>query len=136
MFTPLRIGIFASTIAVGMIVAQIAGYDWFIVQIGSFRFALWILVAIYAGLQLLIWRTQRKHLALSDKEVAKWGDKLEVATPDILEMYRERRPVADIAKALDANHGIPQDVTLRYIIALAHHARAMETEAAGPEPSA
>lgn len=120
--TPYRIGWIAAIAAAVMIIVQFAGYDWFLIPFGdSFRFPLWILAAVYAGLQFWVWRLTQQKLTLTDDEVARWGDKLEQATPTILRMYSQRRPVKEIASHVEASHGIPPDVTLRYIIALAKY---------------
>lgn len=119
-FNPQRMATIAAVIAAVMLVFDLAGYTWFRAQLTpTFALPMWILFAAYAGLQYAIYRSSKRGLQLSDKEVAKWGDKLEVATPKILDLYAERTPVRDIAKAIEKAHGIPPDVTLRYIIALA-----------------
>ena len=129
--SPFKIGMVAAIAAVGMILAQVAGYDWFLIQLGGIRFPLWTLVAVYAGLQFTIWKMTRDRLQLSDDEVAQWGEKLELATPTILELYGERKPVKTIAEAVAKRHGVPSDVTLRYIIALARHARQQQQQNSG-----
>jgi|GEM_PF-1248249 len=121
--TPYRIGWIAAVAAAAMIMVQLAGYDWFLIPFSdSFRFPLWILVAIYAGLQFWVWRLTQQKLTLTDDEVARWGDKLEQATPTILRLYSQRQPVKEIAAEVESSHGIPPDITLRYIIALAKYA--------------
>jgi hypothetical protein len=107
-----------------MLIAELAGVPWFSLQLTpSCRLPLWLLVAIYAALQHLSWRTQRRQVELSDDEVTRWGAELERVTPTILTMYANRVPVREIASTLEASHGIPPGVTLRYIIALARHVR-------------
>jgi len=135
--TPYRIGWIAALAAAAMILVQIAGYRWFVIRItDGFSFPLWILVAVYAGLQFWSWRLTKERLALSDDEVARWGDKLEQATPKILRLYEDGRPVGEIAREIETSHGIPQDVTLRYIIALAQFATpgAPASPSGGPVP--
>lgn len=122
--TAFRIGVVAAIAAIAMIAVEIAGHDWFIIRFSeSFALPLWVLAAIYAGLQFWIWNLTKRRLVLSDDEVARWGDKLEQATPAILRMYSQHLPVGEIAGSVEASHGIPPDVTLRYIIALGQHAR-------------
>ena len=79
---------------------------------------LWILCTVFGLLQLYLWYATRSRLTLSDEEVSKWGGHLEAATPTILDQARAATPVQEIAKGLEESHGIPVDVTLRYIIAL------------------
>jgi hypothetical protein len=119
-FSPQRMGTLAGIMALVMLVFDLSGYTWFRAQLTpTFALPLWTLFAADAGLQYLLWRHARNSLELSDREVAKWGSKLELATPLILDLYAERRPVREIAKKVEASHGIPPHVTLRYIIALA-----------------
>ncbi|PIE20522.1 MAG: hypothetical protein CSA66_00490 [Proteobacteria bacterium] len=122
--TPFKIGVVAAAAAAAMVVVELLGHDWFIIRLGGFRLPLWILVAIYAGLQLWIWRLTTRRLVLTEDEVARWGDKLEQATPKILGLYEQHTPVKEIAELVEQSHGIPPYVTLRYIIALAQHAKA------------
>jgi hypothetical protein len=123
MLNPLVLGIIASVVAVAMVVAEALGSTWFRLEITSdCHFPLYWLVATYAALQFVLWRN-RQRLELSDDEIARWGPTLERVTPTILSMYGERVPVREIAASLEASHGIPPGVTVRYIIALARHAR-------------
>ena len=136
--TPYRIGWIAALAAAAMIIVELAGYNWFLFPISeSFRFPLWILVAVYAGLQFWIWRLTQQRLTLTDDEVVRWGDKLEQATPTILRLYGQRQPVKEIASEIEASHGVPPDITLRYIIALGKYASPPprdDSGALGPSP--
>ncbi|TNF35122.1 MAG: hypothetical protein EP329_06560 [Deltaproteobacteria bacterium] len=135
--TPYRIGWIAAIAAAAMIIVELAGHDWFLIPFSdSFRFPLWILVAVYAGLQFWVWRLTQQKLTLTDDEVARWGDKLEQATPKILRMYSQHQPVKEIAAEVESSHGIPPDVTLRYIIALAKYSGPSRSDGGpiGPGP--
>lgn len=132
MTTPLVLGILAGLVALGMLVAEALGIRWFTFDLGGgCHFPLWTLFAVYAALQLFVWRSQRR-IHLSDAEVERWGPTLERVTPTIVSMYGERVPVREIAASLEASHGIPPGVTLRYIIALARHARELQHETRPP----
>ena len=116
---PFRLGVFAAGLAIVMILVEALWRPVFTVQITSgFALPLWILVAIYATLQFIVWQATSKRLTLSDAEVAEWGAKLEAATPEILKQISARTRVREIAESLEASEGIPTDVTLRYIIAM------------------
>lgn len=131
-FSPQRMGTAAAIIAAIMLVYDLAGYTWFRAQLSpTFALPLWTLFAAYAGLQYLIWRHAQKGFELSDREVAKWGDKLELATPTILDLYTEGTPVKEIAKRVEGSHGVPPHVTLRYIIALARFREAAGQDETG-----
>jgi hypothetical protein len=131
-FSPQRMGTLAAVIAVVMLAFDLSGYTWFRAQLTpTFALPMWILFAAYAGLQYALYRYSKRGFQLSDREVAKWGHKLELATPKILDLYAERVPVRDIAKAIEKTHGIPPDVTLRYIIALARFSSSANPESPG-----
>ena len=68
--TPYKLGMIAAVAAAAMILVQLAGYEWFLVRIGDFTLPLWVLAALYAGLQFLQWQVTKKKLVLSDAEVA------------------------------------------------------------------
>ena len=135
--TPYRIGWIAALAAVAMIAVQLAGYSWFLIRItDGFSFPLWILAAVYAALQFWSWHLTKQRLSLSDDEVARWGDKLEQATPKILRLYQDGLPVGEIARDVEASHAIPPDVTLRYIIALAQFSPQHSGPTDGSAPAA
>ena len=116
---PLKTGTIAAFAAAIMLVTELAWRPIFTVHITSdIVIPLWILAAIYAGLQFYVWRATRRGMQLSDKEVARWGEQLERVTPQILEQVRAGVSVKEIAATLEASEKIPDHVTLRYIIAL------------------
>jgi hypothetical protein len=122
---PLLFGVIGGVVAAAMLVTELMGHRIFTLQLTSeCAVPLWILFAIYAALQLMVWRARDRAMELTEKEVATWGGKLEVVTPTILEMFGEqKKSVREIAIVLRERHGIPQDITVRYIIALGRHLR-------------
>lgn len=129
--TSLILGIAATIVALALIAAEAAGVDWFLLHLGSqCAFPLWILVGIYAALQFTVWAGQRRSAEptpeLSEDDVARWGEALERVTPVIVTMYGSHIPLREIADSLQATHGIPPDVTMRYIITLARLMRARD----------
>ncbi|MEZ4266084.1 MAG: hypothetical protein R3F39_06880 [Myxococcota bacterium] len=121
-FNPLQLGVVSAVIALAMWLTDLLWRPIFRVQLtDDFALPIWMLLAIYAALQLWFWSATRERMDLSEDEVAKWGPKLEEATPDILKQWQAKTPVKDIAATVEADHGIPVDVTLRYIIALGKH---------------
>jgi hypothetical protein len=119
---PFRIGVIALAIALAMLFTELLWRPVFTIQLGtSVAIPLWLLAAIFAGLQFYLWHATRRHLTLSDEEVSRWGDDLAKATPTILSQAEDKIPVRDIAETIQTSHGIPIDVTLRYIIAMGHH---------------
>lgn len=124
MLNPLLLGILGAVVALAMLTTELMGHSWFTLQLtSSCGVPLWSLFAVYSALQFIVWRGSRGRTELTDAEVTRWGPKLEQVTPTILAMYGQRTHVRDIARELEQSHGLPQDVTLRYIVALARHVR-------------
>ena len=116
---PFRIGVIALGVAAAMYLIDGMWRPVFTLRLTrTFYLPPWTLCAAFGVLQLLVWKVTSSRLTLSDAEVAQWGAKLEAATSTILEQARSARPVREIAVEMHETHGIPEDVTLRYIIAL------------------
>ena len=116
--TSLQIGTVALILAAGM-----GLYDMFMTPIFRFSIAgvtipLWALLALYAGLQLWSWRLTERGAVLSDEEVERWGETLTEITPNLIAELEAGRSVTEVAEMLRTQHGLPVDVTLRYVIAL------------------
>lgn len=135
MQNPLLFGIIGAVVAAGMLLTELMGHRIFHLQLTSeCGVPLWILFATYAALQFLVYRGRTRSMELSDKELATWGKALEESTPKILEMVGEHKRGNEIADALEKGRGIPRDVTLRYIFALAEHLRAHRHDTDLAEP--
>jgi len=116
---PFRIGFIAFVVSGAMLAIDTFWSPVFTLRISrTFEMPLWILCAVFGLLQFVLWYATQKRLFLSDDEVAKWGKQLEAVTPTVLEQARAATPVRQIAEGVEESHGIPVDVTLRYIIAL------------------
>ena len=123
-FHPKKLAIGFGSLAAVMLLIEQLWFPVFTVRIGeSIAIPVWVLVAIYAGLQWWVHRITSRNLHLTAEELAKWGERLEAATPKILNEYEASTSIREIAADIEKSHGIPPDVTLRYIIALANHAR-------------
>jgi hypothetical protein len=128
-FNPKKLGLFFIVLAVVMFVVEQVWKPVFTLPITeSFGFPVWVLSAIYGALQVYIWQATQKHVPLTNAEVAAWGPRLEEATPTILEMYQDDQKVGDIATSVEKKHGIPPEITIRYIIALGQHMQAGSDE--------
>lgn len=82
------------------------------------KVALAILAFIYGVLQLVRARVVGKHILLSAEDLNQWGEKLSEATQDILQLHAQGTAVKDIALSMETRHGLPPEVTFKYIIAL------------------
>ena len=69
-----------------------------------------------------------REASVTAEEVTMWGEKLELATPLIVDLFAQKNHSRDIAAAVENKHQIPPEITLRYIIALARHLRASTDE--------
>ena len=116
--TALQAGTVALLIAAGMGIFDLIFTPIFRVTLGGYTLPLWTLLALYAGLQLWSWRATEQGAVLSDEEVARWGETLTEITPELIAALESGRPVTEVARELEGEHGLPIDVTLRYVIAL------------------
>ena len=134
-FNPKKLGIVSIVLGVAMFVTELAWQPVFTLPISDgFGFPVWILALIYGALQLYIWQATQQRLPLTHEEVVIWGPRLEEATPTMLEMYQGEHKVSEIADRVEKSYGIPPEITLRYIIALAKHLKAgIDTEDMEPE---
>ena len=60
----------------------------------------------------------KRRMALSTTELDAYGNLLADATPEILEMSEKDVGASDIARQIKSTHGVPEEITLKYIIAL------------------
>lgn len=118
------LGIVFGILAIAMLITELVWRPVFTLQLTEdISLPVWILVAIYSALQLYLWIATKRKFHLTEAELNKWGPKLEEVTPKILDRYEQRKSLKEIATEIEQTDGIPPDVTLRYIIALAQHAR-------------
>jgi hypothetical protein len=121
-FSPKKVGITFMSLAVAMFAVELAWKPIFTLPITEdFGFPIWVLSLIYGALQYYIWQGTQQRLPLTNAELKVWGSRLERATPAILEMYQASETVGAIAQKVEETYGLPQEITLRYIIALGQH---------------
>ena len=116
--TALQVGTISLLLAAGMGLFDLAVKPVFRFTLGVFTVPLWILLSIYGAIQLWAWNLTERGAILSDAEVEKWGELLTEITPTLISAIESGKPVSEVAKKLESEHGIPVDVTLRYVIAL------------------
>lgn len=110
------------------IIAAVAGFGLFIYgYLGGegpgFVTAGWLMIfggALigYSVLTLLRLSLLRRRLALTPAEIEAWGAVLDSRQQSILEALKAKRRVAAVAADLLATDGVPEEVTLKYIISL------------------
>jgi len=93
--------------------------DWFDIDFTYFKLNLGWFAVIYSA--LLLWKNiyTRMELDLTPRELHDWGDRLSLATPEILERAEQGQRPREIAQELLAKHGIPEIVSLKYMVVLA-----------------
>jgi hypothetical protein len=116
----------ARTQATLWIAVAVALFAWAVVEWSIFKPVLGGLAAVYGVLLLVKTRIIEQRVALSQEELGQWGDKLSEATPVILELLGKSRHVSVIARAVKKSHQIPEDITLKYIIALGKYQKDRE----------
>ena len=119
--SPKKLGIVAFVIAGAMFVVELVWLPVFSLPMGTWRFSVYALIAIYGALQLFLWYATTERIPLPAEEISAWGEKLEAATPLIAELYSKAEHSRDIAAAVEAKYAIPPEITLRYIIEVAKY---------------
>ena len=66
----------------------------------------------------------RGRVEFTPEELEKWGERLSAGTPRILKMLEEGETPKAVAVAMEQDRGIPQEICLRFIIALGQHSKA------------
>jgi len=95
--------------------------DWFEVYLGGFRFNLGWPALVYAAILTARNVVLKPKLDLSQRELHDWGAVLEEETGRIVELYGAGTSTSEIADRLHASRGVPREVTLKYIIAVARY---------------
>ena len=126
--SPKKLGIIAFVIAAAMFLVELVWLPVFSLPMGTWRFPVYALIAIYGALQLFLWYATTERIPLTSEEIGAWGEKLEEATPLILELYSNGEHSRDIATAVEGQHAIPPEITLRYIIELAKHLKSEQLD--------
>lgn len=116
--TALQVGTISLLLAAGMGLFDLVFEPVYRFTLGGFTIPLWVLLSVYGAIQLWAWSMTERGAVLSDEEVAKWGEVLTEITPALITDLESGTPVTDVAEKLEKEHGLPVDVTLRYVIAL------------------
>ncbi len=84
----------------------------------------------YSILSLVRLTMLRRRMDLTPEELERWGPTLEEVTGRILDGLGRGWPPSRVADELHEERGLPQEVTLKYIIALGKY---LSEQGAGPE---
>ncbi|GMV43632.1 MAG: hypothetical protein AMXMBFR64_53480 [Myxococcales bacterium] len=114
------------TQAILWLLASTALFAWTIIDFSLFKPILGALAAIYGILLIVKDRIVQTRVSLTPEELERYGERLSESTPLIVEELGKGRHVSVIAKAVKKEHDVPEDVTLRYIIALGRYQQGQE----------
>ncbi len=92
--------------------------NWFEIDFTFFKLNLGFFALVYAGLLALRNVLMKQQIEMTGRELHDWGDKLAQATPNIIELAGNGSRPKEIAALLKADRGIPELVSLKYMVAL------------------
>jgi len=95
--------------------------DWFEVYLGGFRFNIGWPALVYAAILTARNVVLGPKLELTSRELHDWGAVLEEETGRIVDLFGAGTSTSEIAEQLRASRGVPREVTLKYIIAVARY---------------
>lgn len=107
--------------------------DWFEVYLAGYEFNLGWPAVIYASILGARNVFLKPQLDLTPREMHDWAGVLEEETGRIVELYGAGVSTADIAAKLKADRGVPREVTLKYIIAVAKYQKEIAGKSEGAE---
>ena len=99
----------------------------------GWRFPIAALAILYGILAIVSARIAIHHAALSHEEIAQWGQKLEQATPRIIELSEKKWSSEAIAEAVEEESAIPQDILVKYLYAMRGYLKEAAAEAEAEE---
>ena len=95
--------------------------NWFEVNLGGFGFTLGWPALVYAAILAARNVVLKPQLELTPRELHDWSKVLEEETGRIVELYSAGISTREIAERLETARGLPCEVTLKYIIAVARY---------------
>ncbi len=91
---------------------------WFDIDFTFFKLNLGWFALVYAALLLVRNLFLKQELELTPRELHDFGDTLSEVTPSILELAENGARPKEIAARLKSSHGLPELVSLKYMVAL------------------
>ena len=121
-------GIFWLVVGGILAIAAFIKPEWFVLQLPWFDLPVAILAIAYGTINLVLWQQTKRSLALSSEDVETYGERLSEITPGILHHWDKGMSVKLIAVKYEKERGIPQRVTLLYIIELLRDLQARQNQ--------
>ena len=120
-------GALASVVGMGLFFWGKSGGHGPIAMGPGFVQVLGLIIALYGVATLTASTWTRRRLKLSKAERAQWLPKLAPRKEELLERMAKGEPVRSIADELQRDEGVPDHVTLRYIIEIGQEATGSAT---------
>lgn len=112
-------GVLLIGVGVAMVIFDLALKPVFSIPItSSFSFPVGLLAVLVGVLYLMSARIAHANANLTPSEVSTWGKKLELATPRIIALSEQQWSTGAIAKAVEKETRIPQDILIKYMYAM------------------
>ena len=92
--------------------------NWFDIDFTYFKLNLGWFALVYTGLLAVRNVLVKQQIEMTPRELHDWGETLARVTPQILELAEEGSRPKVIAAKLKAADGIPELVSLKYMVAL------------------
>ena len=98
----------------GFVVATLLVDHWLLWALGTAS-------GLFGVVRIVQDRMVRGRVDFTPEELEKWGERLSAGTPRIVTMLESGETPKAVAVALEKERGIPQEICLRFIIALGQH---------------
>ena len=126
----MRKGLLLVAVGVGMVIFDLTIKPVFSLPIAEgFAFPVGLLAILVGALYVMSARIAIANANLTPKELAEWGDALERATPRIIELSEQQWATGAIAKAVEKETRIPQDVLIKYMYAMRRYLEGVRADA-------
>lgn len=109
--------IFWGVAGIGMLASSFV-VNWFDIDFTYFKLNLGWFALVYAGLLAMRNVLVKQQIEMTPRELHDWGETLTRVTPNILELAEAGQRPKVIAAQLKSSDGIPELVSLKYMIAL------------------
>jgi len=115
----LYLGFISIALGIGLFIFdQVHGRDWFTFRMGDIGIPAGLFWILLGGLNMVVHFQTEKHIKLTDEEIRLHSEKLDKASPEIINLVGRKVKAGKIADRIEKSHGIPRVVTLKYIIAM------------------
>jgi hypothetical protein len=99
----------------------------------DFSFPIAALAVLYGILAIISARIAEDHAHLTEGEIAEWGDRLEKATPQIIELSEQQWSSEAIAQEVERDTDIPQGVVIKYMYAMGSYLKDVAADASAQQ---